>query len=93
MVSASRAIARDSRSATLRFPDVIVALAQHLGEFPMMGLERPEIVGPPYRFVAVHGFPHLVVYDARQSPPLIMRIVHGAQDLPAILHDLPRQDV
>jgi len=93
MVSASRAIARDSRSAALRFPDVIMALAQHLGEFPMMGLERPEIVGSPYRFVAVHGFPHLVVHDAGQSPPLIMRIVHGAQDLPAILHDLPSQDV
>lgn len=93
MVSTARAIARDSRSAALRFPDAIMALAQRLGEFPMMGLERPEIVGPPYRFVSVHGFPHLVVYDARQSPPLIMRVVHGAQDLPAILHDLPRQDV
>jgi len=69
------------------------ALAQRLGEFPMMGLERPEIVGSPYRFVSVQGFWHLVVSDAKQSPPLIMRIVHGAQDLPAALHDLPRQDV
>lgn len=92
MVAAARAIARDNRSAALRFPDAIMALAQRLGEIPEMGLERSEIVGFPYRFVSVRGFSHLVVYDAEQRPPLIMRIVHGAQDLPATLRDLSRQD-
>lgn len=92
MVLAARAIAHDNHSAALRFPDLVMALALRLGEFPLMGMERPEIVGAPYRFVSVHGFPHLVVYDASLSPPLIMRIVHGAQDLPAVLRDLPRKD-
>jgi len=67
-----------------------MTLARRLGEFPDLGVERPEIVGSPYRFAVVPGFPYLLVYDARRSPPVILRIVHGARDLPKVLRNLPR---
>jgi len=91
MVAAARVIAQDNRPAARRFPAAVLTLAQRLASFPDMGVRRPEIAGSPYRFVQVRGFPHLVVYDAEERPPLIMRIVHGAQDLPKLLRDLPRR--
>ncbi|KSB88871.1 hypothetical protein AS593_03780 [Caulobacter vibrioides] len=63
-----------------------------LGEYPEIGVERPEVVGPPYRFAALHGFPYLAVYNCRRQPPLIVRIPHGAQDLADLLRDLPLTD-
>jgi len=57
LAAASRTIARDNLSAALRFPGVIMTLARRLGEFPDLGVERPEIVGSPYRFAVVPGFP------------------------------------
>jgi toxin ParE1/3/4 len=34
------------------------------------------------------GYPDLLIYDAVQRPPLVMRILHGARDLPEALSDL-----
>jgi len=40
------------------------------------------------RFLAVHGFPYLLVYNADRRPPLIVRVLHGARDLPSLLRGL-----
>jgi len=34
------------------------------------------------------GFPYVIVYDAGRRPPAIVRILHGARDLPEILRGL-----
>jgi toxin ParE1/3/4 len=34
------------------------------------------------------GFPYVIVYTAARNPPLIVRILHGARDLPEILRGL-----
>jgi toxin ParE1/3/4 len=34
------------------------------------------------------GFPYVVVYDAASLPPRIVRILHGARDLPGALEDV-----
>ena len=64
------------------------SLARHLGDHPMVGTRRPELALDPYRFAVVQGFPYIVVYDASTRPPTIVRIIHGARDLPEVLRDL-----
>jgi toxin ParE1/3/4 len=32
--------------------------------------------------------PYVVIHHADRHPPVIARILHGARDLPEILHDL-----
>ena len=54
----------------------------------MVGSRRPDLADEPYRFTVVRGFPFVVVYNASARPPLIMRILHGARDLPEVLRDL-----
>jgi toxin ParE1/3/4 len=54
----------------------------------MAGTRRPELATDPYRFAVVRGFPYIAVYDASARPPNIVRIVHGARDLPEVLRDL-----
>jgi toxin ParE1/3/4 len=63
-------------------------LGRHLGNHPMSGTRRPELAVDPYRFAVVRGFPYIVVYDAGTRPPTIVRVVHGARDLPEVLRDL-----
>jgi toxin ParE1/3/4 len=41
-----------------------------------------------YRFVTLTSSPYLIVHNADRLPPLIVRILHGARDLPEVLRDL-----
>ena len=68
--------------------DAVGKAAKHIGEYAHFGVSRPELADAPYRFVALTGFPYVVVYNADRRPPLIVRILHGARDLPEILRDL-----
>jgi toxin ParE1/3/4 len=62
--------------------------AERIGLHPQLGVSRPDIARDPYRFLALSGFPYVVVYNAERRPPLIVRVVHGARDLPDLLRDL-----
>jgi toxin ParE1/3/4 len=59
-----------------------------IGEHRHIGVLRPEVVGPPYRCLPLTGFPYVIVYNAERTPPWIIRILHGARDLPEILRGL-----
>jgi toxin ParE1/3/4 len=50
-------------------------------------VSRPEIADEPLRFAVVRGFPYLVLYDPTADPPLILRVLHGARNLPEVLRD------
>jgi len=39
----------------------------------------------------LRGFPYIVVYRANAIPPRILRVLHGARDLPEVLQDLERE--
>ncbi|WP_346764905.1 type II toxin-antitoxin system RelE/ParE family toxin [Caulobacter sp. 602-2] len=82
-------IAADSPRAARRFQALVRELAVRLGEYPESGFERPQIIGPPFRLAAVRDHPYLAIYDASAQPVLIARVLHGAQDLPNLLRDLP----
>ena len=49
---------------------------------------RPPGTREPYRFLTLTGFPYVIVYNAERRPRLIVRIVHGARDLPSVLREL-----
>jgi toxin ParE1/3/4 len=70
----------------------VQALTRLLGEHPLAGTRRPELADDPYRFTVVRGFPYIIVYDSSARPPLIMRVLHGARDLPAVLAALRSSD-
>jgi plasmid stabilization system protein ParE len=42
-------------------------------------------------FLVLRGFPYILVYRANAVPPRILRVLHGARDLPEVLQDLERE--
>jgi toxin ParE1/3/4 len=88
LLAAVRWIAADNPAAARALRDAVAKAAQRIGEHPQLGILRPDFVEEPYRFLMLTGFPYLIVYNAARTPPLIVRILHGARDLPALLRDL-----
>jgi toxin ParE1/3/4 len=85
LLEAIRWIVRDSPSAALALRDALSAAAIRIGAHPDIGVFRPDFVDTPYRFLALTGFPCVVVYNPQRTPPRIVRILQGARDIPAVL--------
>ena len=81
-------ISKNNPTAALALKNVVQKAARNLGEYPFSGKEQPDLASPPVRFLALSGFPYVIVYDAALKPPVILRILHGARYLPEILDDL-----
>jgi toxin ParE1/3/4 len=90
LLAATRWIARDNPQAARALRDAVARALTQLGEHPYSGMARPELAGPPVRFILLRGFPYLVVYDADSAPPLVLRVLHGARDLPEVLRSSAR---
>ena len=88
LLDGARWIARDNPAAARAFRDAVSNAARRLGEHPEMGSLRTKLTDPPVRFLPLTGFPYVIVYDADHRPPLILRVLHGARDLPIVLQDL-----
>ena len=67
--------------------DAIASAAVRIGDHPQLGVLRPDVVKPPYRFLALTGYPYVIVYNADRRPPLILRVLHAARDLPTLLRN------
>jgi toxin ParE1/3/4 len=85
---AVRWITQDDPAAAQALRDAAVSAAGRIGAHPLSGVRRPDVAGEPYRFLMLTGFPYVIVYDAVRKPPLLVRVAHGARDLPATLKDL-----
>ncbi|HYE63762.1 MAG TPA: type II toxin-antitoxin system RelE/ParE family toxin [Phycisphaerales bacterium] len=59
-----------------------------LGENPRIGRERPDL-SPKRELRSWHVFDYLILYHPT-TPIEVVRIVHGAQDLPTLL-ELPKR--
>ena len=68
--------------------DTVLRAAVRIGDHPQSGTVRRDLTSGPYRFEVLIGFRYLVVYTISQNPPLIVRIVHSARDLPRVPRDL-----
>jgi toxin ParE1/3/4 len=80
-------IARDNPGAARALRRNVAKTAVVIAEHPDVGSPRPEIVPTPFRYMALTGFPYIVVYHSDRGPPVIARIPHGGRDLPEVLRD------
>ena len=60
-------------------------LAAIIGEHPQTGASKPHLASPPIRFLPIRGF--CLRYTPDRDLPLIVRVLHGARDLPEILQE------
>ena len=87
LTEATKWIARDNPTAARAFRAAIARAAFQIADHPKSGTERPDLADPPARFLVIRGFPYVIVYDTDTTPPTILRILHGARDLPTALQD------
>jgi toxin ParE1/3/4 len=80
-------IARDNPDAARALRDSVALAARRLRDHPESGVEKPALADPLIRFLVLTGFPYVIVYDSERRPPLILRVLHGARDLPEILRE------
>lgn len=78
-------IAQDNPDSARRLRTRLEAALRRLGANPEIGAQRPAIAEARYRFLAVQGFPYLLVYTADTYPPRVLRVLHMARDIAAIL--------
>jgi toxin ParE1/3/4 len=88
IAAAALYIARNSLSAGIRFYDAIDKTLQqirdHPRRWPRYELDEPRLA--ELRKRAVSGFQnYLVFYTVGQDSILVLRVLHGARDLPSIL--------
>ena len=85
-------IARKNLPAGLRFYDAVQEsireICDHPQRWPRFETSTPQLTGLRKR--SVKGFPNYLVFDqVDDSAVLIVRVLHGARDLPAILGHAP----
>jgi toxin ParE1/3/4 len=81
-------IAHDNPVAARAYFSTLEDAAKSLSQYPETGIQRPDVCDAPVRFLKLTGFPHIIIYDSQPLPPLILRVLHGAQDLPDILKNM-----
>jgi plasmid stabilization system protein ParE len=79
-------IARDNLEAADRVERAVFRACDLLADSPRAGRVREDVTQLPVRFWVVHPYPnYLIVYDPETKPLKIIRILHGARDLPSVL--------
>jgi toxin ParE1/3/4 len=77
-------VAEDSVRAAERLIRAIEAAEDRLGQFPEIGQARPDLA------LDLRHWPvgsYLILYRVDPEAVLIVRVIHGARDLPAVLDD------
>ncbi|MDQ2803564.1 MAG: type II toxin-antitoxin system RelE/ParE family toxin [Pseudomonadota bacterium] len=82
-------IARDNPDAARALRDAVLQGARRIGGNPGIGAPRPFLGADRFRFLLLRGFSYLMVYTADTEPPRILRVLHTARDLPALLPEPP----
>jgi toxin ParE1/3/4 len=91
LLEAVRWIAKDNPAAATGLRIAVSKAAERIVNHPHIGVIRSELADNPVHFLILTGYPYVIVYDADTVPPLILRILHGARDLPEVLQGLKRQ--
>ncbi|GAA0543022.1 toxin ParE1/3/4 [Rhizomicrobium palustre] len=85
LLEAVRWIAKDNPKAAAELRKAVAAAAGRIGTHPGLGVERPDITEEPIRFLILTGYPYIIAYDPFHAPPLILRVLHGARDIPHLM--------
>ena len=76
-------IAQDSIEAADRVETQIYRACDVLASTPQAGHVRHDLTDKPVRFWTVPRFPnYVIVYDPASNPLRIIRVLHGALDIP-----------
>jgi plasmid stabilization system protein ParE len=79
-------IDQKSSEAAALVEQAILRACEFLGGRPLAGHARKDLTPLPLRFWVVHPYSnYLVVYDPAANPLRVIRILHGARDLPSVL--------
>ncbi|HZU33510.1 MAG TPA: type II toxin-antitoxin system RelE/ParE family toxin [Candidatus Angelobacter sp.] len=79
-------IARDNREAADAVEDAIYRACAFIAQTPFIGRVRTDLTELPLRFWFLPSYPnYLIVYDPATKPLQIIRIIHGARNLPPLL--------
>ncbi len=79
-------IAQDNREAADRVEVAIFKACELLAGSPFAGRTRSDLTPLPLRFWVVQPYSnYLIVYDPVKKPLQVIRILHGARDLPSVL--------
>ena len=81
-------IAEDNPDAAQRPNEAVLGAARLIGGNPAIGVRRPRLASPRYRFWSIPRYRYLLAYTDATDPPRIVRIVHTSRDLPRVLADL-----
>jgi toxin ParE1/3/4 len=65
-----------------------IGAAERICKNPGLARLALPLAAARFRFWSLRGFPYLLVVDAMHDPPVIVRFVHQARDLPEVLLDL-----
>ena len=84
-------IAREEPAAARGLRDAVVQASPRIARHPDIGVVRDGLVPLPVRFVPLPRYRYAQVYETRPGVlPVILRVVHGAMDLPEVLAGLRR---
>jgi plasmid stabilization system protein ParE len=79
-------INQDNPEAADRVEDAVLRACDFLAGSPLAGRVRKDLTPLPLRFWVVQPYStYLIVYDPEKKPLQIIRILHGARDLPSVL--------
>ena len=85
-------IQQNNPQAALDLRDAIRAAARRIGDFPGIGVTRPDLAPERFRFLVIPVFEYLMVYQAHGLPRArIIRILSGRRQLEALLASLIEQ--
>ena len=74
-------IAEDSIAAAEEFTDRVEAAENRLARYPEIGQARPDLAAGVRHWPIA---PYPILYRAQDDGVLILRVVHGARDLPRL---------
>jgi toxin ParE1/3/4 len=75
-------IAADSVKAARKVRLSLFDACQRLAENPRIGHSREDLTDQPILFWTAGSY--LIVYDPRTKPLSIVRVIHGARDVPSL---------
>jgi plasmid stabilization system protein ParE len=79
-------ISQDNPEAADRVEQAVFRACDLLADSPLAGRVRKDLTPLPLRFWVVQPYSkYLIVYDPEKKPLQIIRILHGARNLPSVL--------
>ena len=80
-----RYIAQDSLRYAGLVEEAVIETCRSAARLPAMGHRRDEVRNPDVRFLAVVGYPkYSIAYLVNSEPLRVLRVVHGARDVPRL---------